>query len=47
MWYQLGPENLSHKACNLLGGGLVVFVVGGENGFQVLGFEYLIAIQAP
>jgi hypothetical protein len=25
---------------------LVVFVVGGDNGFQVFGFEYLIAIQA-
>jgi hypothetical protein len=30
----------------LLGGGLVVLVVGGKDGFQVLGFEYLVAIQA-
>ncbi len=44
MWYQFGPENL--KENGLLGGGLIVFVVGGKDGFQVLGFEHLVAIQA-
>jgi hypothetical protein len=33
MWYQLGPGNLSHKEGDWLGGGLVVLVVGGKNGF--------------
>ena len=30
----------------LLGGGLVVFLVGGH-GFQIVRFEYLVAFQAP
>ncbi len=30
----------------MLGGGLVVFVVGRDDGFQVFGFEHLVAVQA-
>jgi hypothetical protein len=29
-----------------LGGGLVILVVGGDDGFQVFGLEHLVAIQA-
>jgi hypothetical protein len=30
-----------------LGGGLIVLVVGRDDGLQVFGFEHLVAVQAP
>jgi hypothetical protein len=46
MWYRFGGKNLIPKREKVLGGGLVVLVVGGGNGFQIFGFEHLVAIQA-
>ena len=46
MWYQIPRDVLKTKVWTMgLGGGLVVFVVD-RNRLEVLGFKYLVAIQA-
>ncbi len=42
-----GEKSQAGKGTGRLGCGLIVFVVGRDDGFQVLGFKYLVAIEAP